>query len=996
MQLIAVFARVRGGKACAWPWRNWFETNTWALVFWLALSGAQANAAAPTLVAPMSRLSQVEISTQPNARAGPPLLRLQGDAYAGQVVRLMQNGMVFFEQQLPEGSFAIDNVVPIHPSMPVNLQLQSPSWPEEKADLPLALMQSRTVFSRRPELMTPISIISVPPSAPPAPPGNNDDMEFETDFLRGSAFRKMDAAAIKKLGQVRPGRVDADVFRNDAIVAKANVLFTEPPGGGQARACISPELFMQLGIKPEQISPAGQKLLQNRPAAGNSGQTAANHCLYIEQWVSGTSAQYDTSELRLSLTIPQAFLVRQSRTSVPPGMLTRGENAGFVNYSLNHFESQTVSSDFLNLNSGINLQGWQVRHTSYLSQNNNAGSGSTQQYVPGETFVRRPLIDWQSTLALGEIASQSPIVGSLPVRGFRLASEEGLMSEDERSYRPVIRGVARTNARVRVLQNGAVFWEQTVPPGPYEFSDINPPSGVGNLTVTQTETDGSIETFLVPYSMSANKLNPGSSRYSLAAGHFRTSSGVSNTPVVQAFLRYGLNNLITPGVELLATDNYQNAGLQMAFNNPWGSVAFNRLQSQGQGVGSVYAAGHSHSINYSAPAWGPLQMYLGVNEQSLGYVSPLSALTDSSLNPYNPLSMKNSIYLNMGLNLKSRGTLSLSVSEQNTWTDNQQSHQYRLSYGTTIRHMGFSVYLSQTTYANGTPTVETMGFSATLPLGFFDSQGGLRYSQNQTGSATPTQSLSAYGSALQNNALSYSLTQSKTGEQSSTNASFNYQYAYGNLGLNLSGWDKSNNQMVGFSASGGLVAHSGGLIMSPSVGTTFAIVELPNGQGAGLMGSQARINRSGFGVLPSLSPYYLNDVQISLEGAPSELEVSNPGQRVAPVEGSIVRLKFNATVGRPLLVVLQTSSGVRVPIGSSVTDEQGNDIGTVGQGGRALVRVQKGSGRFKVQWGDKPDESCYSAYALTDDKSTNASGFAQLRLRCEVITMFGNPVQSSP
>jgi outer membrane usher protein len=133
-----------------------------------------------------------------------------------------------------------------------------------------------------------------------------------------------------------------------------------------------------------------------------------------------------------------------------------------------------------------------------------------------------------------------------------------------------------------------------------------------------------------------------------------------------------------------------------------------------------------------------------------------------------------------------------------------------------------------------------------------------------------------------------------------------------------------------------------------------------------------------------------------LEGAPSELEVSNPGQRVAPVEGSIVRLKFNATVGRPLLVVLQTSSGVRVPIGSSVTDEQGNDIGTVGQGGRALVRVQKGSGRFKVQWGDKPDESCYSAYALTDDKSTNASGFAQLRLRCEVITMFGNPVQSSP
>ncbi len=929
----------------------------------------------------MSRLSQVEISTKPNARAGPPLLRLQGDAYAGQVVRLMQNGMVFFEQQLPEGNFAIDDVVPLHPSMPVNLMLQSPSSPDERTDLPLALMQSRTVFTRRPELMAPISVISTQPAPPDAA---NNEMEFETDFLRGRAFRKMDANAMRNLGKARPGRVDADVYRNDDMVAKANVLFTEPFGGGEARACIGPELFMQLGIKPEQISPAGQKVLQNRPTAGNANTAPANNCLYIEQWVSGTSAKYDTSELRLTLSIPQAFLTRQSRSSVPPGLLTRGENAGFVNYNLNRFESQTSSSDFLNLNSGVNLQGWQVRHTSYLSQNNSAESGNNQQYVAGETFVRRPLIDWKSSLAMGEIASQSPIVGSLPVRGFRLASEEGLMSEDERSYRPVIRGVARTNARVRVLQNGAVFWEQTVPPGPYEFSDINPPSGVGNLTVTQTETDGSIETFLVPYSMSANKLNPGSSRYSLAAGHFRTSLGVSNTPLVQAFLRYGLNNLITPGVELLATNNYQNAGLQMAFNNPWGSLAFNRLQSQGQGVSSVYAAGHSHSINYSAPAWGPLQMYLGVNEQSLGYVSPMSALTETSLNPYNPFSMKSSIYLNMGLNLMPWGSLALGVTEQNTWADNQQSHHYRLSYSTTIRRMGFAVFLSQTTYANGTPTVESYGFSATLPLSMLDGTGGLRYSQNQTGSARFTQSVSAYGSALQNNALSYSLTQSQTGDSSTNSASLNYQYAYGSLGLNISGWDKGSNQMLGFSASGGLVVHSDGLTMSPTLGTTFAIVELPDGQGAGLQGSQARINRSGFGVLPNLAPYYLNEVQISLEGAPPELEVNNASQKVAPVEGSIVRLKFNSTVGRPLLVALQTSSGVRVPIGSSVTDEQGLDIGTVGQGSRALIRVQTRSGRFKVQWGDQPEESCYSVYSLNDDKSTNTSGLTHLKLRCEM------------
>ncbi|NBS09436.1 MAG: fimbrial biogenesis outer membrane usher protein, partial [Betaproteobacteria bacterium] len=535
------------------------------------------------------------------------------------------------------------------------------------------------------------------------------------------------------------------------------------------------------------------------------------------------------------------------------------------------------------------------------------------------------------------------------------------------------------------------FLEQTVPPGPFELTEINPPSGVGNLTVTLTEADGSIETFLVPYSMSAGKLNPGSARYSLSAGNFRNAAGVSDTLVMQAYMRYGLNGVVTPGLELLSTNNYQGAGVQMAFNNPWGSLSLNRLHSQGQAqaVGSVYAAGYNHSINYSAPALGPLQAYVGVSEQSMGYVSPLAALTNTSLNPYNPLSIKNSIYLNLGLSLKSWGGLSLGVVEQNAWTDNQQTHQYRLSYSTNFSRVGLSVYLSQTTYANGTPSVDTVGFIASVPLNLFDSAGGLRVSQSQTGTAKPTQSVSAYGSGMQNNALSYNLTHSQTGELGNSSASLNYQHPWGTLGLSLSGADDGSSQQGGISAAGGMVLHGDGVIMSPSLGTTFAIVELPKGEGAGVSGSQARINRSGFGVVPSLSAYYLNDVQISLEGASTEVEVDNPTQKIAPVEGSIVRLKFNATTGRPLLVVLQASNGARIPIGGSVTDAAGNEVGTVGQGSRALVRVQNSTGRLKVQWGDKPDETCLTDYALGEGQSTNASGFTHLKLRCEVGAVGG-------
>jgi outer membrane usher protein len=937
-----------------------------------------------------SLISMVEISTEPDPRAARLVLKLQGAGHQGQVVQLQQKGLVFFEQRLADGPFTIDQLRPFDPNAEVTLLLKSTNLADEKISLPLKPQEKRTLYAKHHSLTAPTPMQAPKDSAGKA--GEDDeDVEFDSDFLRGNAFRNVDSAAMKKLGRARPGNVDVEVFRNGEAVTKSTVKFTEPPGGGEARACIDAALFMQLGIKPEHVSPAGAALVgQGNPQAQSAG------CMYIDQWVEGASAKYDVSQLRLDLSVPQAFLTRLSRRSVPPGMLTRGENAGFVNYNLNHYETQGQTSDFLGLNSGINVQGWQVRHTSYLSQSNSASAGNSQQYVAGETFVRRPLIDWKSTLALGEIASSSPILGSLPLRGLRLASEEGLMSDEERSYRPVVRGVARTNARVRVSQNGAVFFELTVPPGPFELNDLNPPSSVGNLTLSITEADGSTQSFLVPYSLSAGKLNPGSVRYSLSAGNYRSGGVTTEAPLLQAYLRYGLNTLITPGLEWMVSPDYASAGLQLAFNNPWGYLALNRAQTQGSGRSDLYAVGQNQSITYNTPVMGPLTLYSGVSQQSLGYVSPLSALSSTSLDPYSPLNPKNSVFVSLGLSLGKFGGLSLSAVEQTTWTEGRVTNQYRLSYSTLVSQLSLSVYMAQTHYTDGTPSADSVGFSAALPLGGVGSGGGVRYNQNQTGTQVPLQTLSAYGSAF-NNQVNYNLNQSQTGDVGSTSASASVQYAYGSLGASVSGNNQGGSLQSGVSASGGLVVHSDGVIMSPTVGSTFAIVELPQGEGAGFTGSQARINSSGFGVLPNLSAYLINDVQISLEGASADLEVEAASQRVAPVEGSIVRLRFSGTRGRPLLLLLITDKDGRIPIGGTVTDSAGNEVGTVGQGSRALVRVQKPTDTLRVQWGDKPDEVCSATYLLDDKNLANASGFTPMKLRCVLgpETNKAAPVQAS-
>jgi outer membrane usher protein len=176
--------------------------------------------------------------------------------------------------------------------------------------------------------------------------------------------------------------------------------------------------------------------------------------------VASSSEQFDVGELRYDIQIPQAFLSRSSRQSVPKELLTRGDNAAFVNYNFNSFKSASLNAHFLALNTGLNLGGWQFRQGSSVSQN----ELGQNQYLVGETVLKRPLIDQQANLVIGDTSTDSPVVGGVPLRGVRVSSEELLYPESEREYRPVVRGVARTNARVRVLQNNAVILEQNVPP----------------------------------------------------------------------------------------------------------------------------------------------------------------------------------------------------------------------------------------------------------------------------------------------------------------------------------------------------------------------------------------------------------------------------------------------------------------------------------------------------------------------------------------------------
>src|SRR5690606_28300148 len=109
-------------------------------------------------------------------------------------------------------------------------------------------------------------------------------------------------------------------------------------------------------------------------------------------------------------------------------------------------------------------------------------------------------------------------------------------------FAPMIRGIAKSNARVTVRENGNIIYQRSVPAGPFVITDLSSVSNGGKLDVTITEADGSETHSTVAYSNVPQLLRTGQMKYSLSAGKYLSgSSGVEKKPeVLQSTLSLGL------------------------------------------------------------------------------------------------------------------------------------------------------------------------------------------------------------------------------------------------------------------------------------------------------------------------------------------------------------------------------------------------------------------------------------------------------------------------
>ena len=856
------------------------------------------------------------------------------------------------------------------------------------------------------------------------------EVSFDRSMLPGAGQGTTDLSRFERGNMVLPGLYRLDVFLNGNWVGRGDVRFAAPTPEASAQPCMDATLLAQIGWADRKWPADIQARLADPKA-----------CVAIDELVPGASASFDQPNLRLDVSVPQALLGGHARGYVSPEHWDRGVNAALLNYDINDYRSHsggvTQNALFASLNAGLNLGDWHLRHDStFLRQ---TGAGPTRQHWQNvDTYVRRDLSSLRAQITLGDAYTGGDLFDSVSIRGAQLATDDRMLPDSLRGYAPVVRGVAETNARVTIRQNGIVLYETTVAPGPFSIGDLYPTGYGGDLDVTVTEADGRIRTFAVPYASVPQLLRPGISRFAVVAGELHDTAIHSHPAIAQGTLQRGFTNLWTGYVGAVALDGYAAVELGSAFNTRMGAWAVDlteartRIPGQGSDQGQslrvsfskiLPATNTSLSIatyRYSTSGYLGLRDALTARDLARGYSQRLDpnlpgfTVPGSVLTPAQQAALQGAsdnfrLYTNRLDRQRSRFDLSLSQplgtrggslyvtgSAIDYWNRRGTDVQFQAGYNNHFGRLNYSLSVARTRSVFGQKSTQAF-LSFTLPLGsgiHAPTLGG-NYTHESDGHALAQATLN--GTLGEDNALSYGVTASHdngsgTGGGSDNAGSVYVGYRSPIAQFNASAGGGSGYSQASLAVSGTVVAHPGGVTFGLPAGDTIGLVQAEHGQGARVLNSPGtQVDRHGYALVPYLNPYQSNVVQLDPKGLPLDIGLDATSMQTAPHAGAVVMLKFPTSYGRTVILKLRRSDGAPLPFGADVLDEQDRPVGVIGQGGRALARINHPGGRLKVRWTSDSASpmQCGFAYRLTPVEHREARAIETLDTECVMETAPG-------
>lgn len=805
---------------------------------------------------------------------------------------------------------------------------------------------------------------------------------------------KFDASLIKNHGEYTdltifeqgaqlPGIYPVDVLLNGKKVDSSELAFhieKDPDGKPFLKTCLSREMLIRYGVKVEDYP----------SLFPNNSESERVSCADLSAIPQSTET-FQFSEQKLLLGIPQIALRPEWSGIAPVALWDDGLSALLMNYQISanrthykgygRFDSNALWS---NLEPGLNIGPWRLRNmTTWQKQ-----SGQNGKWTSVYTRAERGLNSIKSRLTFGEFYTPSDIFDSVSLRGVMLSSDDSMVPYNQRSFAPVVRGIAQTQSRVEVRQNGYLIYSTTVAPGEFALNDLPVTGSGGDLQVTVHETNGTTQEFIVPFTTPAISLHQGYLKYSISGGQYRSPGyGRNHINVEQASVMYGLPWNLTAYGGVQGAEHYLAGALGIGVSmGSFGALSVDGTHTRGQQKGQDTRTGYSWRTRYSKsyPLTGTNFTAANYQYSSEGYHTLSDVLNtyqdgNASTIPKNNRYQRTTLILSQSLG--KWGYLSLNSSQDKYRNSLPSQNSWGASYSTSWKGISWSVSWAENRvtrdYIRGKSQREN-NFSLWINVPLKRWIGGNdndihATGQIQTGSGQGTQYEAGVNGRAFDRRLYWDireqLTSGNTATGDNSNINLTWDGTYGEVTGNYS-YNKNVSQMSA-GISGGIVAYNGGVIFSQRLGDTTAIIEAPGADGVSVNNwPGVRTDFRGYTTQGYLAPYNENIITLNPTTLPEDVEIPQTDVRIVPTKGAVVPASFITRVGGRALINILRAEGKPAPFGAIVTLQgdagKNNDAGVVGENGEVYMSGLPAKGELLVQWGN--NHICHATYRLPEKK----------------------------
>ncbi|WP_420177533.1 fimbria/pilus outer membrane usher protein [Kerstersia gyiorum] len=804
--------------------------------------------------------------------------------------------------------------------------------------------------------------------ASPDPAPALASVQFDSAFLhRTDNAQVVDLSVFAFANRVLPGLHVVKLELNGRMLGQREIFFREAPGKDDAQACITKSLLEELGFAvlafPELVA------------------AAADSCVDLDTLLPDASQAYQVESNILALSIPQAALPREPRGYVSPSLWDSGENALWASYRMTYQHGRTkgdwghdtYNSSFTTVRSGLNLGTWRVRALMNYYHSNGEG-----HFDFSEVYGERDITDWTARIRLGDSVSPSSAFGSTRFRGVQVFSDEGMRPDSMRGYAPTVHGMASTNARVTIRQNGYVVYTTFVPPGPFVISDLYSTVGGGDLEVEVEEADGQVSRFIQPFASLPAMVREGVWNYNFLAGEYRQGYNNEDHPwMAQATFGYGLMDGLTVYGGWSSAKRYNAGSMGLAFNlKEMGAVSADFTHSRSDVLRQQRQSGNAVRLQYAkvVPGVGTDIRMVGYRYTSSGYRSLNDAMQEkTSWHPdfYYGARRSQEYQLSIGQNLGRYGNLNLNIFRTSFHNLSGNSTTFRLGYGGAYRNIAY--YLSYDVQKDPWQQRNNqVMLQLTIPFGNGMHSAGYAISHH-TGSGVQQQA-TLNGVLTEDFSTTYSLRAGLGRDDGHTRhdgyGSLSYSGPVGAATISHGYSHYSNTSQI--ELSGALLADSKGLILGQQINDTAVIVDANGAAGVAVENYPGvKTNEAGRALLPYATPYRENRISLAPGYRSENVALQQNVKTVVPTYGAVVVAEFETEEGRTALVSLQTGAGI-VPFGAMLLRPDGEQVGIVGPSGRAWLTGLRESSSFTAKWGNDEDQMCRFLIDLDDTQPVNA------------------------